>query len=672
MDDDPTNDDQDDNASREHDASMDASARTDSRQTPFQSQTASNSVSPNQQQLEEEDDALMVCRCDTPKLLVDLLQAFSKTGLQKGKITTNGTAMMTAATQNPTPKNSATPLQNNIPMSIFCAPQGITFHQQSSNKQFQASMELPATFFGHYEIKGGEENGTEQFTIHWNTLLQCLGVLLTTSSGHTNHFHPYFNPTGVTQHSTLTMAYHTSTELLRLEWETTTTSAAAAAATDTMENHPILATAAIPGLIPPDAGEAAELSSAFASSKILARWLSPSHRLKECKSELEHVPGATMVQITFFHEGDYDDDDDYVADALAAPTQPPSSQPPLLRFMTKGHSSQVVVDVPGPIEFADDVSNKRLSFTYSLQHWKQSMSPLDVAQETCLSVNEQGIFAVQHQLSIKKGNPDPDKDNLAFCDFLLLPMVEQLTEDEESDDSDDGNNEEEPSSDEESDSDDDEEETQSATAAARIRTRQSTKRKSHDDDHYSIMTTQSQESQQRARRRRGKSEDDTDDDGSHSARLPIGSDDDDDDEEDEERHRRTLEERKKSGMLFPKLDQGGSNNPRGSPSQASTLSEYQEASTIRHQRRRDERKRQRRASMELRQQQQRQQEQHQRESSGQDETQEEQPSDDHGSTGARSPNLLADTPESTQSHRPTYLDDDEDYPSSPEIVYGEG
>ena len=77
---------------------------------------------------EHEDDTLMVCRCDTPKLLVDLLQAFSKHGMGKKGSTT--TTTQAAATQGGNKASSAA--SNNSPMTIFCAPNGITFHQQSS------------------------------------------------------------------------------------------------------------------------------------------------------------------------------------------------------------------------------------------------------------------------------------------------------------------------------------------------------------------------------------------------------------------------------------------------------------------------------------------------------------------------------------------------------------
>ncbi|KAG7344609.1 repair protein rad1/Rec1/rad17 [Nitzschia inconspicua] len=636
-----------------------------------------NEQNQKEQEEEMEDDIMFLCRCENPKVLVEILQSFSKTGLSSSS-SQHRKSSSTRTTQGSTTANiTQTQRRSTViptqPMTIFCNANAITIHSQSSNKQFQASMELPCTFFQHYQLAHhpnyndheedddkNTETDTFDFTIHWHTFLQCLTVLLTTANSSVAPFgsnnNNNNNSTSSTISSTLTMAYHASTELLRLEWETFH-----------QHNHhqSIMATAAIPGLETPEAEEAAELSAAFQQSPIAARWLSTSTCLKEAKTELELVPGATLVQVEFWQE------QPNKSNHLGFTTKPQ----PCLRLFTKGYSSQVSVEIPGSIEFSNISSDTlyysqqqqqprkphKLIHTYTLTHWRQALQPLDMAKETCISVNQQGILAVQHSLTVHRGNTsrnleeqDDDGTLAVFCDFLLLPMVEQLQEeyDDETD---------------KQPNDDDDDHCDSYTESSGLKTQSSHNNRHGTDDE---ATTHSYPARHRSTARTNcndvDNDDDDDDDDRRPASLPIGSDDEDEDEDDETNEQPVL---KRSPMLFPSLTGAVHDTPHSTLTQ-----ETMESSVLRHQRRRDQRKRHRRASNE------RQQQQH-RLATHQESQHAHYDHDDDDDDDDSSVNLLQDSPpnnapQKQQSH--FYSSDENDrneedrhYCSSPEIVYGE-
>jgi Repair protein Rad1/Rec1/Rad17 len=604
----------------------------------------------NDPEEEDGDDIMFICRCDKPKLLVEMLQSFSRTGLSSSaRKSSSGITQATAGlTQTQRRASASVPQQ---PMTIFCSANAMTVHSQSSNKQFQASMELPSTFFQHYQLQNvhdDNDDSTYDFTIHWHSFLQCLTVLLTTSTGGSN--------TAAAVPSSLTMAYHNSTELLRLEWETTLD-----------DGNGVMATAALPGLETPETEEAAELSSAFQQSPIQARWLSASLCLKEAKTELELVPGATLVQVEFWHE------QPQANNGTKKPQLHSTRRPqPCLRLLTKGHASQVAVEIPGSIEFsatAEEEKNiyssqprprpRRYAHTYNLTHWRQALQPLDMAKETCISVNAKGILAIQHSLNVvdsKGGNRKnaastaataDDIPTSAFCDFLILPMVEQLEEEDEQEDDDQPEEPENDNGDDQSDS---------MTTSSGIRTQSSHNRLDAEDESTQSPPSVQQIGRREVRRRRAATQEDDDDD-QRGANLPIGSDDEAVEEEDAEQ---VLLARKRSGMLFPTLSGAVQDTPHSTMTQ-----ETAESSALRFQRRRDQRKRQRRASNERQQQHQSRSIAPHQESQSNDEDEDE-----------RSVNLLQDSP--AQQQHSDYSgeedhgsDDEERYCSSPEIVYGE-
>jgi hypothetical protein len=189
-------------------------------------------------------------------------------------------------------------------------------------------------------------------------------------------------------------------------------------------------------------------------------------------NELDLIPGATIVQISFVHQRHtVRKDGKYKPSSVVGQRY--------IRLKTKGDTSQVVVDIPGPIELEDQTSNDgnhngtqqmmksdgnqrsihRVTHSYSLASWRQALQPLDLARETCISVNRHGILAVQHQLVLRdvvngernsssnstinggrrrstpihendtsnnnnRGSTGLNDDAAAFCDFLILPLAD--------------------------------------------------------------------------------------------------------------------------------------------------------------------------------------------------------------------------------------------------------
>jgi len=498
------------------------------------------------------DDTLVVCRCETPKILYDLLQSFTK----------HGSWSRNSANSSGTQSEEGATLNKLHPMTIFCTKSGLTIHSQSNNKQFQASMELPSSLFRHYRLmepKDGEDNDDEvsyDFTIHWQTFMQCLNVLMIgtggdkipTSSASASFFRNHHQTTVPPSHllSSLTMSYHTSTEVLRLEWE----------GSDSNCDGNVVATAAIPGLNPPPADEAAELSAAFGQSPIAARWLCPQagHELSDTK-ELDYIQGATTVRLRFLRAGectarDKIDEDNGMESG------------PRLRLSSTGHSGRVTIEIPAPIEFSEERVTK-IAHTYSLAGWKRALQPLDMAQETCLSVNTRGILAIQHQLVVdtagnrskkkrlsygdstshsqqQKAPQPPSSMESAFCDFLLLP----LEVDEEQDNDDD------------SDLSDNDDDRQISTQGSLSQAIQSSP---GDDDEEDIRLSATRGDRQR-RRILSATQDSNDSLGRNNdaettnatVRLPIGSDDE---EEENERHNEASSTGRMN-LLFPTVTDG--------------------------------------------------------------------------------------------------------------------
>lgn len=263
-------------------------------------------------------------------------------------------------------------------MTLFCGPTALTIHTHPS-PQFQSTLELPRALFRRYLVAYNSNNNTTRndgdhsntheqvssFSVSTKTLLECLQVLSLESP------------------QDLQWKYHGPSQVLRLEASLPKGG---------------IASAALLAKIPPT--ESAELSAAFGAFEVVARLLCASQHLQDA-AELDLVAGASTITLEFSQTS--------------------------LTLTTVGHSSTCQVIVPGPMELTSttggDDAVAVIRYQYPLENWKRATKAMEVAKETCLSVNAQGILAVQHQILLT------GQEEAAFCDCLLLPLI--ATEDEE-------------------------------------------------------------------------------------------------------------------------------------------------------------------------------------------------------------------------------------------------
>jgi hypothetical protein len=345
----------------------------------------------NNHQHHPEKDYIVSCRCESARSIVTLLECLrdvtfgSGSGSASERIihsstqTTAGASQSFGATTHK--RRRAKTLQ---PVTVFCSPQqGLTFQVFGSSKQSQASLDMPVTLFSSFDCPEEAE-----FCVNLSTLLECLKLV---------DVHPK-------SQFSLTFTYHLSTEVLRLE----------------LDDAGFLCTAAVPGMMPPDdEGDAMGMAATFGTSTIVARMLLDSALLKDhILPELEWVPGATAVTISM-SEG-------------------------CLELATIGHSSQCSTRIEsanhsfrgggggGIGGILQCQCPTRVQHTFPLPSLLQAFKGLELAQETCLSVNEQGILAIQHQVLPSEDTTTNINAESAptFLDFILVSLTDEDDEDD--------------------------------------------------------------------------------------------------------------------------------------------------------------------------------------------------------------------------------------------------
>jgi Repair protein Rad1/Rec1/Rad17 len=348
------------------------------RQSQIKSQLSS------QAKENDEEDWLFSCRCESAKLVSTLLSCL----------------------------NSSSSTSNMIqPVTVFVSPTSITFHAYgSSTRQSQASVDLQSGLFSHYEVytrncarnvaaSGSLINDDDieskdpiqtaieskdfcgEFCINLSTVLECLHSLGTQTLDKTK----------------LSLSYNLRTEIFKLEL---------------LEETGVLSTAAIPGMLTPSlmndaSGNSAfsdSLALAFRSSHIVARILILSEGLREILPELEGVLGATICTIQFNAN--------------------------TLEFLTVGTMGDCVVTIPtnSPcvLSFSGSTTQNfpiRVSRSYPLPLLRRAMRGLDYAQETCITVNAEGMIAIQHQIVDTAGQGIPN-----FVDFIMACLLSENDE----------------------------------------------------------------------------------------------------------------------------------------------------------------------------------------------------------------------------------------------------
>jgi hypothetical protein len=330
------------------------------------------------------DEWLVSCRCESAKAFSTLLSCLRHTSSRY-------TAHVSEGMMEGKQKKSSS-IQ---PVTVFCSPSSLTFHAHNMSKQLQASVDMPVGLFSQYRVAQADasDNNKEaavpdwqaggEFCINLTTLLECLQVLLGTQQ---NNQHP----------TILCFSYNISLELFKLEL--------------LQQDSGVLLTAAIPGMVTPEhEGSGDSLAHAFRSSPNAARIILKSDVLRDFVQELESVSGATNVTVVL------------------------GSNKGGLEMATVGSWSEVLVSIPAKgshvVSWEPPSTASPPIRTYSLKALLGSMRGLDIAEETCITVNSNGMMAIQHQVI----NRDVGDNSPCFVDFIMCCLEHEDDDDEAND-----------------------------------------------------------------------------------------------------------------------------------------------------------------------------------------------------------------------------------------------
>ena len=293
--------------------------------------------------------------------------------------------------------------------TVFAGEAGLTFHVHGTARQSQASVDMQAGLFSDYYVceqvvevddeddedggDGNENNGNNtssargtktevvkggEFCINLTTVLECLHVL----------------GTNALERTKLCLSYDLHDAIFRIELLEETHGATGGG---------IVSTCAIPGLAVSDdydddsdeeGNGASGLAIAFRSSPIVARAIVKSDYLRDAVVELSDVPGAASATIGISPKG--------------------------IDLAAIGHSTECQVSLPHAGNNAVFVSlecdpPKLHARTYPLHSVLSAFRGLEIASETCISINRRGMVAIQHQVVDEHvGNGQPN-----FVDFIM-------------------------------------------------------------------------------------------------------------------------------------------------------------------------------------------------------------------------------------------------------------
>lgn len=200
-----------------------------------------------------------------------------------------------------------------------------------------------------------------QFCVNLTTVLQCLNLLGMQSL----------------ERMKLSISYNLSQELFKMELT---------------DDAGVLSTAAIPGMQPPEDDMGESLALVMRSSPIQARLMIKSDALREIIVELESVVGAKAGTVSL--------------DSKA------------LELAVVGDFSECLVSIPcrGDHVISVECSSSSANHAYSfpLHSLLGSLRGLEIAEETCITINNNGMMAIQHQII----DPNTGDGSPSFVDFV--------------------------------------------------------------------------------------------------------------------------------------------------------------------------------------------------------------------------------------------------------------
>ena len=191
--------------------------------------------------------------------------------------------------------------------------------------------------------------------------------------------------------SKLCFSYNSTEETLHLEL---------------LDDTGVLSTASIPGMLAPNSDPLLSLAQAFRRTPLASRMLLKSEILREAMRELELVYGATSGTFSLGKES--------------------------IEITVVGHVGESTVTIPtmGPHMISLNVPDgPPTARSYPLHSLIGSMYGLEIANETCITINEGGMLAMQHQIldeEVGSGKP-------SYVDYIMCCLEEDLNSEESQD-----------------------------------------------------------------------------------------------------------------------------------------------------------------------------------------------------------------------------------------------
>ena len=182
----------------------------------------------------------------------------------------------------------------------------------------------------------------------------------------------------------LTLSYNLSQELFKVELT---------------DDAGVLLTAAIAGMQPPEDDVGESLALAMRSSLIAARIIIKSDTLREILVELESVGGAKVGTVSLNSKS--------------------------LDVAVVGDLSECLVSIPcrgDHVVSLECPSSSSAAYNFPLHSLLGSLRGLEIAEETCITINDNGMMAIQHQvIDAATGDGTP-----SFVDFVRNTRAEFL------------------------------------------------------------------------------------------------------------------------------------------------------------------------------------------------------------------------------------------------------
>ena len=347
------------------------------------------------------DGLLFSCRCESTRPISTLLSCLRQTSHTQPVHSGVNTTL--------TSTQSANKKQRVQFATVICSEKALTFQVYGVGKQSRARVDLNQGLFSEFFVgeqevpmlEGEKEGEVEtisggEFGINLTTVLECLTVLGQASLDRT----------------TLCLSYDSHSAIFKIELLEQTVGNSGGQASVIISN------CAIPGMSVTDESDEDEdedgisgLDHAFRSAPLVARARLSSHSLRDAWSELTNIGGANSVTIGLSKMG--------------------------LELGSFGHSTECHVllpyhgNVPEVFFSLEGLGEEEALYarSYPLHSMMAAMRGLEIASETCLSMNANGMIAIQHLVYEKSiGNGEPN-----YVDFIMGCLQEE--EKEETDNS---------------------------------------------------------------------------------------------------------------------------------------------------------------------------------------------------------------------------------------------